>query len=40
MSFKIENELFYVKYNSIWNKIKDLLSGIKLHSEPIYDELY
>ena len=40
MSFKIEDELFYVKYNSIWNKIKDLLSGIKLDSEPIYDDSY
>ena len=40
MSFKIQDELVYVKYNSIWNKIKDLLSGIKLHSEPVYDDQY
>ena len=30
----------YVKYNSTSNKIKDLLSGIKLHSEPVYDDQY
>ena len=40
MSFKIEDESVYVKHNSIWNKIKDLLSGIKLHSEPVYDDQY
>ena len=40
MSFKIEDEMVYVKYNSIWNKKKDLLSGIRLHSEPIYDDSY
>ena len=40
MSFKIENEMVYVKYNNIWNKIKDLLSGIRLQSEPIYDDSY
>ena len=40
MSFKIEDESVYVKYNSIWNIIKDLLSGIKLHSEPVYDDQY
>ena len=30
MSFKIDDELVYAKYNSIWNKIKDLL-----HSEAV-----
>ena len=35
MSFKIED----VKYNSIWNKIKELL-GVKFYSEPIYDDSY
>ena len=40
MSFKTEDESVYVKHNSIWNKIKYLLSGIKLHSEPIYDDSY
>ena len=29
MSFKIEDDEVYVKYNSIWNKIKELL-GAKL----------
>ena len=29
MSFKIEDDEVYVKYNQIWNKIKDLLSGIR-----------
>ena len=24
MSFKIEDEMVYVKYNNFWNKIKDL----------------
>ena len=40
MSFKIEDESVYVKYISIWNKIKDLLNGIKLHSEPVYYDQY
>ena len=38
MSFKIEDDEVYIKYNSIWNKIKELLGGIKLSSEPIYDD--
>ena len=37
MSFKIEDGEVYIKYNSIWNKIKELL-GIKLYSKPIYDD--
>ena len=40
MSFKIEDEVVYAKHNSIWNKIKELLIGIKFHSEPIYDDSY
>ena len=40
MSFKIEDDSFYFKYNEIWNKIKELLGGIKFHSEPIYDDSY
>ena len=40
MSFKIEDDIFYLKYNEIWNKIKELLGGIKFHSEPIYDGSY
>ena len=40
MNFKIEDDEVYIKYNSIWNKIKELLGGIKLYIEPIYDESY
>ena len=40
MSFKIEDDEAYLKYNEIWNKIKELLGGIKLASEPIYDGQY
>ena len=40
MSFKIEDDEVYVKYNEIWNRIKGLLDGIKLASEPIYDDQY
>ena len=29
----------YIKYNQIWNKIKDLLN-VRFHSEPIYDDKY
>ena len=36
MSFKIEDEVVYLKYNKIWNKIKKTLN-IKFHSQPIYD---
>ena len=39
MSFKIEEDYVYIKYNQIWNKIKELL-GVKLYSEPIYDDKY
>ena len=39
MSFLIEGEDVYLKYNEIWNKIKILL-GVKLHSQPLYDEKY
>ena len=39
MSFKIEDESVYVKYNQVWNKIKELL-GIKCYTEPIYDDSY
>ena len=31
---------FYVKYESIWKKIKNLLGGIKLNSEVIYNDQY
>ena len=40
MSFRIEDDDVYIKYNNIWNKIKDLLSGIRLSSDVIYDEKY
>ena len=39
-SFKVEDDEAYIKYNSIWNEIKELLSGIKLFSDPIYDNSY
>ena len=39
MSFKTEDDEVYVKYNQIWNKIKELL-GAKLYSQPIYDDKY
>ena len=39
MSFKIEGDKVYIKYNQIWNKIKELL-GVKFYSEPIYDDSY
>ena len=40
MSFKIEDDEVYLKYNEIWNKIKELLGGLKFHSKPIYDDSY
>ena len=39
MSFKIEEDQVYIKYNRICNKIKELLN-MKFHSEPIYDDSY
>ena len=39
MSFKIEDDEVYIKYNSIWNTIKELLD-VKFYSEPIYDDKY
>ena len=39
MSFKIEDESFYLKYKEIWNKIKKTLN-IRFHSQPIYNEKY
>ena len=40
MSFKIEDDEVYVKYKSIWNKLKKLLGSIKLSSDVIYDDQY
>ena len=39
MSFKIGDDEVYIKYNQIWNRIKELL-GVKLYSEPIYEDKY
>ena len=39
MSFEIEDEDVYLKYNEIWNKIKRILN-LKFHSQPIYDDKY
>ena len=39
MSFKIEDESVCVKYNQIWNRIKELL-GVKFDTEPIYDDSF
>ena len=39
MSFEIEDDEVYIKYNIIWNRIKELL-GAKFYSEPIYDDSY
>ena len=40
MSFKAEDDSVYLKYNEIWNKIKELLGGVKFHSDSIYDDSY
>ena len=40
MSLKIQDDEVYIKYNSIWNKNQELLGGIKLYSEPTYDDSY
>ena len=40
MSFKIEDDEVYVKYNNICNKVKELLCKIKLSSNVIYDDPY
>ena len=40
ITFKIEGDSVYLKYNAICNKIKELLGGIKFHSEPISDDSY
>ena len=39
VSFLMEDEDAYFKYTESWSKIKKLL-GVKLHSEPIYDDKY
>ena len=40
MTFKVEDDDIFIKYNNIWNKIKDLLSGIRLNSNVIYNNKY
>ena len=40
MSFKIEDDDVFIKYINIWNKIKDLLSGIRINSDVIYNNKY
>ena len=39
MSFKIEDEDVYLKYNEIWNNIKSILN-VKLNGQPIYNDKY
>ena len=39
MSFKIEDDNVFSKYNEIWNKILKTLN-IKFHIQPMYDEKY
>ena len=39
VSFKIEDEDVYLKYNDIWNKTESMLN-VKFHSQPIYDDKY
>ena len=39
MSFLIKDEEVWVKYENIWDLIKNKL-GIKFHSEPIYEQKY
>ena len=40
MNFQIEDDKIYVKYKSIWKRIKDLLSSIKLNSDIVYNDQY
>ena len=39
ISFMIEDDTVFVKYNEIWNQIKKTLN-IKFHSMPVYNEKY
>ena len=39
MSFKIEDESVYLRYNEIWNKITKT-ANTRFHSQPIYDDKY
>ena len=37
VSFKIEDDDIFFKYNVLWNKIKKILN-LKFYGQPIYDE--
>ena len=39
LSFKIQDDEVYIKYNQLWNKIKELF-GVTFYSEPIYKDKY
>ena len=39
MSLKIEGDSVLVKYNDVWNKIKEV-KRIKFHNNPVYGEKY
>ena len=39
MSFIIKDDSILIKYNKIWNKIREI-KCIKFHSMPVYDEKY
>ena len=39
ISFMIGDDTVVVKYNNIWNKIKEI-KYIKFYSNPVYDEKY
>ena len=40
MSLNIDEDWVCLKYNEIWNRVKELLNGITLSSDPIYDGSY
>ena len=40
MSFKIQDDKVHLKYNEIWNEIKEFLGGLKFFSEPVFDDSY
>ena len=40
MSFKIDEDWIYLRYNEIWKIIKELTGNIKLSSDVTYDDQY
>ena len=40
MSFKIEDDWVYFKYNEIRNKIRELLNGVKVRNDVVYGGSY